>query len=100
MIKPWYLYILECNDHSLYTGITTDVERRLEEHSQQTGKGAKYLRGKSPFVLRYQAIVGGHGEALKLERAIKKLSKKDKIDWIKAQTNQYFSTPPAPKGDT
>ena len=47
----WYLYILQCGDGSLYTGITTDVEKRLEAH--RSGKGAKYTRGRSPLELKY-----------------------------------------------
>ena len=48
----WYLYILQCGDGSLYTGITTDVEKRLEAH--RSGKGAKYTRGRSPLELKYR----------------------------------------------
>ena len=49
---PYYLYILRCGDNSLYTGITTDVARRLAAH--QSGKGAKYTRGRGPLTLVYQ----------------------------------------------
>ena len=51
MEKKWYLYILECGDGTLYTGITDDVQRRFKAHSQ--GKGAKYTRGRGPLTLRY-----------------------------------------------
>ena len=54
----WYLYILRCGDGSLYTGITTDVPRRLEAHRQ--GKGAKYTRGRAPLTLCYQEKCGTH----------------------------------------
>ena len=50
----WYLYILQCGDGSLYTGITTDVEKRLEAH--RSGKGAKYTRGRSPLELKYREL--------------------------------------------
>ena len=50
MDQIWYLYILSCGDGSLYTGITTDVEKRLEAHRQ--GRGAKYTRGRGPLTLR------------------------------------------------
>jgi len=72
----WFLYLVRCKDNSLYTGITTDVKRRFTEH--QSGKGAKYLRGKSPLKLVYQQSVGSHADALKAEINIKKLCKKDK----------------------
>jgi len=74
--KLWYLYIIRCKGNMLYTGITTDVSRRFEEHL--AGKGAKFLRGKAPLELAYQQEVGTHSEALKLEINIKKLSKAEK----------------------
>ena len=55
MDKNWYLYILRCGDGTLYTGITTDVEKRLEQH--RTGKGAKYTRGRQPLELVYRENV-------------------------------------------
>ena len=76
----WYLYILRCGDGTFYTGITTDVERRLEEHRQ--GRGAKYTRGRGPLELAYQEGCGTHSEALKREAAIKKLSREKKEQLI------------------
>ena len=72
----WYLYILRCGDGSLYTGITTDVARRLEAHRQ--GKGAKYTRGRGPLELLYQEECGTHSQALKREREVKALSRAKK----------------------
>lgn len=72
----WYLYILRCGDGSLYTGITTDVERRLEAHRQ--GKGAKYTRGRGPLELVFQEECGTHSQALKREAAVKRLSRQEK----------------------
>ena len=76
----WYLYVLRCGDGTLYTGITTDVERRLEEHRQ--GRGAKYTRGRGPLELAYQEECGTHSEALKREYAIKQLSREEKENLI------------------
>ena len=71
------LYILRCADGSLYTGITLDVARRLEEH--QGGKrGAKYLRGRTPVELVFECDAGARGDALRLEHRIKQLSREDK----------------------
>lgn len=56
MESTWYLYILRCRDDSLYTGITTDVEKRLEMH--RSGKGAKYTRGRAPLELVYREKCG------------------------------------------
>lgn len=72
----WYLYILRCGDGTLYTGITTDVERRLEAHRQ--GRGAKYTRGRGPLELAYQEEFGTHSEALKREYAVKQLPRDEK----------------------
>ncbi len=72
----WYLYILKCRDGSLYTGITTDVEKRFEAH--QSGKGAKYTRGRGPLELVYREECGDHSEALKREIAVKRLSREEK----------------------
>ena len=76
MEQTWYLYILCCRDDTLYTGITTDVEKRLEAH--RTGKGAKYTRGRAPLELVYRETCGSHSDALKRELEIKKLSRAEK----------------------
>ena len=72
----WYLYILRCGDGTLYTGITTDVARRLEAHRQ--GRGAKYTRGRGPLELIYQEECGTHSLALKREAAVKRLPRQEK----------------------
>ena len=76
----WYLYILRCKDGSLYTGITTDVEKRLEAHRE--GKGAKYTRGRGPLELVYWEECGDHSAALKREAEIKALTRKEKLKLI------------------
>ena len=76
MENTWYLYILRCGDNTLYTGITTDVEKRLEAH--RTGKGAKYTRGRAPLELVYREDCGDHSTALKREIEIKKLTREEK----------------------
>ena len=76
MEEIWYLYILRCKDGSLYTGITTDVSRRLEEH--RSGKGAKYTRGRGPLELVYREVCGTHSQALKRELEIKTLKREQK----------------------
>lgn len=76
MDKTWKLYILRCGDGSLYTGITTDVQRRLEEH--RSGKGAKYTRGRGPLELVYTEDCGDKSTALKRELEIKALPREEK----------------------
>jgi predicted GIY-YIG superfamily endonuclease len=82
MESIWYLYILRCGDGTLYTGITTDVEKRLEQH--RTGKGAKYTRGRGPLELVYQETCLDHSQALKREAAIKRMSRQKKEILIKS----------------
>lgn len=76
MDKCWYLYILRCGDGTLYTGITTDVEARLEAH--RSGKGAKYTRGRGPLELVYREQCEDHSHALKRELAVKSMTKEEK----------------------
>ena len=77
MDKPWYVYILECGDGTLYTGITDDVPRRLRAHER--GKGAKYTRGRGPLLLRYQEACESYSHALRREIQIKRLSRQEKL---------------------
>ena len=75
-MSTWYVYILRCSDGSLYTGISPDVEARLEAH--RTGKGARYTRGRGPFELVYRESAGTQTEATRRERAIKRLTREKK----------------------
>ena len=69
---PWYVYVVECKDGSLYTGIAKDVEERIALHN--AGKGAKYTRGRGPVrVVAESKAMRSMGKALKLEAKIKKL---------------------------
>lgn len=65
----WHVYILRCADQTLYTGVATDVDARVLKHN--SGKGAKYTRGRLPAVLVYQEHLDSHSAALKREYAIK-----------------------------
>ena len=77
MDKTWYVYILECGDGTLYTGITDDVQRRLAAH--QADKGAKYTRGRGPLKLRYQEVCESYSHALRREVQIKRLNRQEKL---------------------
>ena len=68
---PWIVYILECADGTLYTGITNDLDRRVAAH--EAGRGAKYTRGRGPFTLRHAESHPSRGAALKREMTIKAL---------------------------
>ncbi len=76
----WYIYILECSDGTLYTGITTDVNKRLITHNK--GKGAKYTRARLPVVLKVFFEADNRSLASKEEYRIKKLTREDKIKLI------------------
>ena len=81
MEKQWVVYILECKDGTLYTGITDRLHHRLAAH--RTGKGAKYTKGRGPLKLRYLEDCEDHSAALKREIAIKRLTKNEKWELCK-----------------
>lgn len=76
----WTVYILECADSSLYTGITRDLERRLDEHSK--GKGAKYTKHRGPFRVVFTEGQDTRGQALKREATIKSMKQEAKLRLI------------------
>lgn len=69
----WSVYVVRTGSGALYTGIAMDVDRRVGEHGTQ--RGAKYLRGRGPLDLVYRSKIGDHGLALRVEHAVKRLSK-------------------------
>lgn len=82
-MQIWHIYFIRTRYGSLYTGIATDVERRLAEHEQANGRGAKYLRSKGPLEIAYQTEIGDRALALRVERGIKKLNKNQKESIVK-----------------
>ncbi|MGY8993877.1 MAG: GIY-YIG nuclease family protein [Rhodospirillales bacterium] len=74
--SDWIVYILECADQTLYTGITTNLDRRIHQHA--VGKGAKYTKGRAPFVLLYKETHSSRSLALKREAEIKSFDKATK----------------------
>jgi putative endonuclease len=74
--NSWHVYIIHCSDNSLYTGITTDVARRFLQH--QTGRGAKYFRGRQPLSVIYRESCADRSTAVKKELKIKKLTRQEK----------------------
>lgn len=76
----WSVYILRCCDGSFYTGVTTDLERRLREH--QEGKAARYTRTRRPIALAYREECGSRSESLARECAVKSLSRLRKQELI------------------
>jgi putative endonuclease len=78
----WTVYIVECADATLYTGITTDIGRRMEEH--QSGQGAKYTRRRGPLLVRYTEQRRTRSAALKREALIKSMTRSAKLALIAA----------------
>ena len=76
---PWWVYIIQTKNGVLYTGCTTNVERRLNEHQAGGAKAAKFLKGKGPLTLRYKEQVADKSCALRREIAIKKMSRDKKL---------------------
>ena len=79
----YFVYILECSDKTLYTGIATDLERRLDEHNN-SDKGAKYTKIRRPLTLVYSEESENRSSASKREYEIKKLSREKKLELINA----------------
>ncbi|MGB2359821.1 MAG: GIY-YIG nuclease family protein [Porticoccaceae bacterium] len=86
-VVQWYVYMVRASDQTLYTGITTDPQRRLAEH--QSGKvGAKYFRGRKALAMVYVEEGYNRSTAAKREAAIKKLSRTQKLALIKSGTDK------------
>lgn len=92
-MQKWSVYMLRCGDGSLYTGIATDVRRRLKEH-EQGKRGARYLRGRGPLELIYERGVGDRSVAAKIEHRIKQLPKpaKENVRQLHSRVDEFLKT--------
>lgn len=81
------MYVLMCRDDTLYCGITTDLVRRLEEHNGTT-RGAKYTRSRRPVRIIASISFQTRSDALKAESAFKKLTRKQKLEWLSARAGR------------
>jgi putative endonuclease len=79
----WFLYIVKCKDNSLYTGITKDLKRRVNEHNNSNLLGSKYIRYKRPVELVYYEKLENQSVAAKRESEIKRLKRSLKLDLIR-----------------
>lgn len=95
-MRGWSVYIIRCGDGTLYTGITTEIARRLREHEGAGIAGAKYLRGRGPLRLVYSLSAADRAEALRIERRVKKLPRKKKEMLI---AGQYALAPAVASGE-
>jgi putative endonuclease len=74
----WYVYILQCSDNTLYTGITVDLDRRVQEHNQDNRLGARYTRARRPVSLVYRESCSSRSAAAQREAAIRKMPRDKK----------------------
>lgn len=93
----WHVYIVQCKDNKLYTGITSDLNRRLAEHN--SGHGGHFTKFRNPVKLVYCQEVLNRSEALKREAEIKKLSRSEKIELtsrgiVAAEVPSFGAVPP------
>ncbi len=84
--RGWYVYIVRCSDKSLYTGVTSDIQRRLKEHN--SGKGGRYTKSRAPVTLVYSEAYKTKSEALSRESQIKRWSRAKKKALIEQNYNR------------
>lgn len=83
-MSDWFVYMLRCSDDSLYTGVTTDIDRRLRQHNGELVGGAKYTRLRRPVTLVWQEIHKDRSSASKKEWKIKQLRRTEKLLLLQA----------------
>ena len=83
--EVWHVYLIRAGDGSLYTGVTTDVRRRLAEHEAGGRESARYLRGRGPLKLAFRKRVGSRNLALRVERRVKALSREEKERLVRSK---------------
>ena len=85
-MTTYKVYMVECSDGSIYTGIATDISRRLEQHSR--GIGSKYVRARLPISLQWSSESMDLSSALKMEHHIKSWKKNKKLQWIRSHSSE------------
>jgi len=84
-MSDYIVYIVKCNDHTLYTGITTDLDRRVREHNGDLSGGARYTKHRSPVKVVYHETLSSRSEACKREWDLKQLRRSEKLLLIASQ---------------
>ena len=80
--SPWWVYLLQCADHSLYAGVTKDLARRLQQHNGQLAGGARYTKARRPAVLVWSEACDSRSDAQQREHALRRLSRAQKLALI------------------
>ena len=89
MSYPWHVYILQCADGSLYTGVARDVQRRLLQHNGERAGGPRYTSGRRPVQLVWSDGASDRSTAQQREAAIKKLSRGEKLQLIGGKARRF-----------
>ena len=88
-MSDWYLYIIRCCNDTLYTGISTDVDRRFAQHQNEGHAGSRYLKGRGPLSLVFKEKLGSRSLALKVEHRVKKMTKSRKEELIRNRATEW-----------
>ncbi len=99
MAQKAFVYIVKCKDGSLYTGIAKDLKKRMREHYDKTGKGAKYTRSRGITEIMMVWEASSYSSAARLEYAIKRLVRKDKLKLIAFPEEEIKKTMPGLEGE-
>ena len=78
----WWVYLLQCADHSLYAGVTTDLPRRLQQHNGQLAGGARYTKARRPVALVWSKACDSRSDAQQREHALRRLNREQKLALI------------------
>ena len=78
-VQRWWVYLLECADHTLYTGVTTDLARRVDQHNGMVAGGARYTRARRPVRLIWSEMCDCRSSAQRREVAVRKLDRRQKL---------------------
>jgi putative endonuclease len=96
--KSWFVYVILTERNALYTGITTDVERRFQQHMEvycgvEKSKGAKFFRSQKPLHICYQKVFADRSSASQWEYQLKKMPRKKKLEWIYSDSELMEAKP-------
>ena len=89
----WWVYLIRCADHTLYSGVTVNLERRLRQHNGELAGGARYTRARRPVELVWTRAATSRSEAQKFEAQTRRLSRRDKLRLIAGAIDDYFGKP-------